>query len=90
MPLNIGELLNRRWKIGAQHSLFHKDGTWYHQLTRFPGALCDPFGYVLFHTEADFRNCGQLRIDQDVNLNGHLSQIQGYVRVPEAEAYHAS
>ena len=87
MGNRIGALLSRRWNIGARHALFHKDGTWYHQLTNFPGALCDPFGYVLCDTEAEFRNCAKLRIDQDVNLIGHISQIPGYVRVPESEAY---
>ncbi len=83
----IGELLNDRWQIGARHALYHRDGTWYHQLTQFPGALCDPFGYVLFRTETEFRNCPQLSIDQDVNVNGHISQINGYVRVPEQKIY---
>ena len=87
MPARIGELLNQRWKIGAQHALYHKDGTWYNQLTRFPGALCDPFGYVLFRTESKFRDCAKLRIGQEVNVNGHLSQIEGYIRLPESEVY---
>ncbi len=87
MVANIGELLNQRWKIGAQHALYHKDGTWYHQLTNFPGALCDPFGYVLFSNETEYRGCTKLRIDQDVNVSGHISEIPGYVRVPKALAY---
>lgn len=87
MGANIGELLNRRWKIGAQHALYHKDGTWYHQLTKFPGALCDPFGYVLFSSELQFRNCSKLRIDQDVNVNGHISAVPGYIRVDSALVY---
>ena len=87
MPRGIGELLNRRWRIGARHALYHKDGTWYHQLRNFPGALCDPFGYVVFHTEHEFRTCPRLRIDQDVNISGHISQVPGYVRVPAGEEY---
>jgi len=83
----IGALLNRRWNIGARHALYHKDGTWYHQLTKFPGALCDPFGYVLFHTEAEFRSCEKLRIDQDVNVLGHISDLLGYIRMPEPKIY---
>ncbi len=87
MGQRIGDLLNRRWKIGARHSLYHKDGTWYHQLTRFPGALCDPFGYILFCTESEFKNCPKLRINQDVGVMGHISEISGYVRVPNEKAY---
>jgi len=88
MANRIGALLNKRWKIGARHALYHKDGTWYHQLTNFPGALCDPFGYILFSTKAEFKTCSNLRIDQDVNVAGHISQIPGYVHVPETEVYH--
>ena len=87
MGIRIGALLNKRWNIGARHALYHKDGTWYHQLTDFPGALCDPFGFVLFRTEAEFRGCTKLCIDQDVNLNGHISQVPGYVRVSDSEVY---
>jgi 5-methylcytosine-specific restriction protein A len=87
MTSRVGALLNRCWNIGARHALYHKDGTWYHQLTAFPGALCDSFGYVLFQAEAEFRNCAKLRIDQDVNVSGHISEVTGYIRVPEAEVY---
>jgi len=87
MGRDIGELLNQCWKIGARHSLYHKDGTWYHQLKRFPGALCDPYGYVLFTTEQDFRNCANLKIDKDVNVKGHISKIRGYTRVPDTSVY---
>ena len=78
-----GRVLNVRWRIGARHALYHKDGTWYEQLTRFPGALCDPSGYVLFRTEHEFRRCPRLRIGEKVNVDGHLSRIPDYVLVPE-------
>lgn len=87
MSLRIGALLNSRWKIGARHALYHVDGTWYHQLTRFPGALCDPYGYVLFKTEDEFRHCPKLQIHQDVHIQGHISEIPGYVRVQESQYF---
>jgi len=87
MAQRIGALLSQRWNIGARHALYHRDGTWYHQLRDFPGALCDPCGYVLFRTEAEFRSCVKLRIDQDVNVSGHISEIHGYIRVPESNVY---
>jgi hypothetical protein len=87
MAGRIGELLNRKWKIGARHALYHKDGEWYHQLDRFPGALCDPRGYVLFETEDEFRGCSKLRIDQDVNVVGAISEIAGYVLMPRDQWY---
>ena len=78
-----GRFLNARWSIGARHALYHKDGVWYEQLNGFPGALCDPNGYVLFRTEAEYRNCPQLHIGRKVNVEGHLSRRPGYVLVPE-------
>jgi 5-methylcytosine-specific restriction protein A len=87
MGARIGQRLSQKWKLGVKHALYHKDGTWYHRLTRFPGALCDPFGYVIFKSEADFANCPYLRIGQDVAVKDHLSDIPGYVRVPAEAAY---
>src|SRR5687768_16085757 len=43
-----GDLLARRWKVSVRHALYHRDGTWYNNLRRFPGALFDPHGYVVF------------------------------------------
>ncbi len=48
MSKTTGKMLNERWTIGAQHSLYSRRGNWYHRLEHFPGALCDPTGYILF------------------------------------------
>ena len=90
MPRAIGRMLNDRWKVGARHALYHKDGKWYHQLTDFPGALFEPSGYVLFESEEAFKGCRWLSIDKDVNISGHLSQIPGYVRVPKDQMYNGT
>ncbi len=84
---NIGEHLNQRWKIGAKHSLYREDGRWYHYLTRFPGALCDAKGYVLFETEDNYRNCSSLKFGVKVNVTGGISRLPGYVRVDPEERY---
>ena len=81
MPQRItGKHLNKLWGIGAVHTLYNHEGSWYHQLKRFPGALCDSQGYVLFPTELAFRVCSFLRINQDVGCTGGIRQIPGYVR----------
>ena len=87
MTTRVGALLNERWSLGVRHALFHKDGTWYHQLRRFPAALCDPNGYVIFRTEREFRTCPHLKIEKDVNLRYHLSDLDGYVRVDARDRY---
>lgn len=87
MPKHIGKLLNHRWQVGASHALYDKDGKWYHRLTRFPGVLCDPFGYVLFNTPSEFLRCSWLKIGEEVHVSGHISDIPTYVRVPESDRY---
>ncbi len=76
-----GKNLNREWGVGARHALYEKNGTWYHQLTSFPGALIDAHGYLLFATEEEYRHCQFLRIRQDVWVPTGIAQIPGYVRI---------
>lgn len=57
MPKPSGKKLNDEWGVGAAHALYREDGTWYHVLEKFPGALFDAHGYVLFETETAYRNC---------------------------------
>jgi len=81
MPQRItGKFLNELWSIGSKHTLYSHDGSWYHQLRRFPGALCDSEGYILFPTKEAFHGCSFLRIKQDVGCTGGIRQIPGYVR----------
>lgn len=87
MPYRVGERLNRQWKIGARHALYNKDGKWYHVMRKLPGASCDPYDYALFETESQFLNCERLRIGEEVNVKGHISDIPSYVRVRESEVY---
>ena len=55
-----GEEYNRKWGIGAKQARYHKDGHFYGLLERFPAALCDPQGYVLFQTKEEYQ-----RLDPD-------------------------
>jgi len=57
-----GNQLARLWGLDVEHALYRKTGNWYHYLTRFPGALLDPAGYVIFRTEADFTTCPGLQL----------------------------
>ena len=51
-----GAYLNKLWSVGAAHALYIHDGHWHHPLKRFPGALFDKHGYLLFATEQDFHD----------------------------------
>lgn len=76
-----GRTLNRRWKVGAKHALYRKTGKWYHRLERFPGALFDPEGYVLFRTEEEYKTCEYLVIHQHIHVPEGISAIPSYVQV---------
>jgi 5-methylcytosine-specific restriction protein A len=78
---NSGRHLNAAWGVNAQHALYHKDGNWYQELERFPGALFDPNGYVVFRTEEEYLNSPYLRHGEKLHVNGNIAQIPGYVRV---------
>lgn len=75
-----GNYLNDLWGVGAAHALYINDGLWYHQLRRFPGALFDRTGYVLFRAEKDYQSCPYLSIGKHVHVRPPgISGIPGYV-----------
>jgi len=83
-----GAELNKIWKVGALHALYFHDGNWYHQLKKFPGALFDDHGYILFRTEEDYKSCDHLTIyetNQVAVRKPGISAIPGYVRVNASE-----
>jgi 5-methylcytosine-specific restriction protein A len=76
-----GKVLNKEWGIGAKHVLYRENGTWYHRLTAFPGALLDAHGYILFATEQEYLQCPSLQIGKEIGVPGGIAQIAGYIRV---------
>lgn len=85
-PRITGKYLNRKWKVEARHPLYREDGHWYHHLRRFPGALFDAQGYIVFETEVAYKQSPQLRHGQQLNVSGGISSIPGYVRMVEDKA----
>ncbi len=75
-----GRQLNKEWGVGARHALFHKDGTWYSNLKKFPGALFDPEGYILFKTEKDYLENPNVSVGKETNIPKGISSLPGYVR----------
>lgn len=83
MGVAIGRRLNKLWGVNAKHALYREDGRWFHHLKRFPGALFDASGYILFASESEYRKCPHLSLGQDVNVPDPrgISSIPGYIRV---------
>jgi hypothetical protein len=79
-PLARGADLIRRWKIPARQARFHRDGSWYESLDRFPAAYCDRKGYLLFGSVDELRTTPGVRIEPSgqVWVPGGISGIAGY------------
>lgn len=80
-----GEQLNRKYKLGARHALYHKDGTFYERLVRFPAVFCDPRGFVRFDSEQQFARDPRLAIGDKVNIHRGLASHPRYQQFPDAK-----
>jgi hypothetical protein len=71
------------WKIPAIQARFRRDGTWYAPLSRFPAALCDCKGYLVFQTEDELRQSPGVKIHPSgqITAQNGISHITGYVKV---------
>jgi hypothetical protein len=77
-----GARLNEAWGVGATQVRYSHDGHWYATLTRFPAALFDAYGYVLFAAEEEYRNTPQISVGKQLSVRKPgISGIPGYVRV---------
>jgi hypothetical protein len=83
---NSGNNLKRQWGIPAVQVRYHKDGTWFMPLERFPVALYDPNGYIVFQTEQEYQSSRYLEIGQRVNVPDGVSKAPGYVRAPQSSS----
>jgi predicted HNH restriction endonuclease len=77
----MGRHLNEQWEVRAQHALYRENGTWYHHLTRFPGALFDANGYLVFDTQEEYQRCKYLQLGKQLSVPGGISSVPGYVNV---------
>jgi glc operon protein GlcG len=78
-----GPRLNRVWHIGARECRYHKDGNWYKNLTKFPGALCDPDGYIIFRSKEEYLENRYLQIGEELHVPNGISSIPGYKKVQQ-------
>jgi hypothetical protein len=79
--------LNETWAVGAAQARYSEDGHWYAALSRFPAALFDAHGYVLFETEQEYRSSPYLNIGKQISVpKPGISTIPGYVPVADSDA----
>jgi 5-methylcytosine-specific restriction endonuclease McrA len=78
--------LNAAWSVGAVQARYSDDGHWYATLERFPAALFDANGFVLFPTKADYEESPHLRIGKQISVpKPGISAIPAYVRVADSD-----
>lgn len=70
--------INEALNLNAQHSLYNKDGNWYHHLKQFPGILFDPNGYLEFADRVAYDNNSSLRHAQHLHVINGISSVVGY------------
>ncbi len=86
IPTNYGDNLQRKWNIPARETHFHKKGDFFMPITKWPGALADPNGYIVFQTEEQFKACpgvkyrGEGTPNVRIGVHGGISTLRNYVR----------
>ena len=79
---NTAQRLKKEWNVDVNHQLYSKDGNAYERLRRFPGALFDENGYIIFQTKEEYVHCPAISIKKKVSvLGGGISKIPGYISV---------
>lgn len=79
--------LNDAWGVGAVQVRYSDDGHWYAKLARFPAALFDAQGYVVFATEEELRASPTISIGKQISIpKPGISALPGYISVPNSDA----
>ena len=76
-----GKILSRKWNVKVLHALYHREGTFYENLRRFPGALFDPNGYIVFNREDEYLRSPYLEIGRKLNVPNGIASIPAYRRI---------
>lgn len=84
-PRGWGQTLIETWQLPVRQARFARDGKFYMPLSEFPAALCDPDGYVIFQSSADYMECPQLNVGTRLNVRGGIAALPGYVRMSEPD-----
>ena len=59
-----------RWRVPVVQGRYHQGGTFFMNLTEFPGALFDPDGYAVFETEDEYHDCDGVSVgDEKTNVS---------------------
>ena len=74
--------LMAEWKAPVVQARYSHDGHWYALLNRFPAALVDETGYLIFESEEEFRASPHLTLGKQISVKKPgISAVPGYVRM---------
>jgi len=76
-----GVKLKKEWRIPVIQARYHKDGTFFMPVDKFPAALCDPNGYVIFKTKEEYEKSSDLDIGVRINVKSGICKIHGYIQM---------
>ena len=82
-PQAWGQTLVETWGLPVRQARFARDGKFYMPLHEFPGALCDPHGYIIFESRDEYLRCQQLHVGSRLNVRGGIARLPGYVRMED-------
>jgi hypothetical protein len=84
---NEAPRLKEKWGVNAVQVRYRETGNWYAPLKRFPAALFDLHGYILFPTKEAYRTPSPyIHIGKQISVPKGISAIPGYVRFTDTGA----
>ena len=78
--LNAKTLI-RDWRVDVLQGRYHWEGTFFENLSQFPGALFDTKGYLVFKNDRDYSSSPYLNIGEKLNVPRGIASVPGYKRV---------
>jgi hypothetical protein len=79
--------LNKAWSVGAKQCRYRETGNWYHILERFPAALFDAHGYIVFSSADELGQTEGILIGKQISVPGGISQLAGYHRMVDSATH---
>jgi hypothetical protein len=77
MKTKTSELV-AQWGIQCASARFSEWGNWYAAVSKFPVALLDSHGYILFQTNEALRSSDGVRVTKQINIPDGISSLHGY------------
>lgn len=76
-----GAKLARDWGLNVAQARYSAWGNWYAPLTRYPAALLDAHGYVLFPNESTLQTHDKIKVTKQINVPSLISTLPEYIQV---------